>query len=131
MKAWLATAVALLACAQLFTAAWMFRKLPFERRPWVNVTHRWTGRAAFLISLPVAFHCIFRLGFQGDETRVVVHSLAGCAFYGAYVAKVLIVELKRFPVWVIPTAGGVLFTTLITVWYTSAFWFFRTIDSGI
>jgi hypothetical protein len=97
----------------------------------VNVTHRWTGQAAFLISLPVAFHCIFRLGFQGEETRIVVHSLAGCAFYGAYVAKVLIVKLKRFPVWVIPTAGGVLFTTIITVWYTSALWFFRTIDSGI
>jgi Family of unknown function (DUF6529) len=46
------------------------------------------------------------------------------------VAKVLIVEMKRFPVWVIPVAGGVLFTTLITIWYTSALWFFTTIDSG-
>jgi hypothetical protein len=46
------------------------------------------------------------------------------------VAKVLIVEMKRFPVWVIPVAGGLLFTTLITIWYTSALWFFTTIDSG-
>jgi Family of unknown function (DUF6529) len=131
MKAWLATAVALLACAQLFTAAWIFRRLPFEKRPWVNFVHRWTGRTAFVLSLPVAYHCIFRLGFQGDEGRVVVHSLAGCAFYGAYIAKVLIVKLKRFPVWAIPTAGGLLFTALITIWYTSAYWFFTTIDSGI
>jgi Family of unknown function (DUF6529) len=131
MKAWLATAVALLACAQLFTAAWIFRKLPFDKPAWVNPVHRWTGRLAFLISLPVAYHCIFRLGFQGDEGRVVLHSLAGCAFYGAYVAKVLIVQMKRYPVWVIPTAGGLLFTSLITVWYTSALWFFTTIDSGI
>jgi hypothetical protein len=131
MKAWLATAVALLACAQLFTAAWIFRKLPFEKHAWVNVVHRWTGRLAFLVSLPVAYHCIFRLGFQGDEGRVVLHSLAGCAFYGAYAAKVLIVEMKRYPVWVIPTAGGLLFTTVITIWYTSALWFFTTIDSGL
>lgn len=130
MKAWLATAVAVLACAQLFTAAWIFGKLPFERRPWVNIVHRWTGRATFLISLPVAFHCIFRLGFQSDDSRIVVHSLAGCAFYGAYVSKVLVVRMKRYPVWVIPTIGGLLFTAIITVWYTSAWWFFTTIDAG-
>ena len=131
MKAWLATAVALLACAQLFTAAWIFRKLPFAKPAWVNPVHRWTGRAVFVLSLPVAFHCIFRLGFQSDEPRIVIHSLAGCAFYGAYVAKVLIVRMKRYPVWVIPTAGGLLFTAIITIWYTSAFWFFTTIDSGL
>jgi uncharacterized protein DUF6529 len=130
MKAWVATAVALLACAQLFTAAWIYRKLPLERRPWVNVVHRWTGRLAFVLSLPVAYHCIFRLGLQGEEGRVLLHSLAGCAFYGAYVAKVLVVKMKRYPVWVIPTMGALLFTTLITVWYTSARWFFTTIDSG-
>ena len=131
MKAWLATAVALLACAQLFTAAWIFRRLPFAKPSWVNPVHRWTGRTAFVLSLPVAYHCIFRLGFQGEEGRVVLHSLAGSTFYGAYVAKVLIIKLKRFPVWVIPTAGGLLFTALITIWYTSALWFFTTIDSGI
>jgi Family of unknown function (DUF6529) len=130
MKAWLATAVALLACAQLFTAAWIYRKLPFEKPAWMNPVHRWMGTLAFVISLPVAYHCIFRLGFQGDEGRVLLHSLAGCAFYGAYVAKVLIVEMKRYPVWVIPAAGGLLFTALITIWYTSALWFFTTIDSG-
>jgi Family of unknown function (DUF6529) len=131
MKAWLATAVALLACAQLFTAAWIYRRLPFDKPAWVNPVHRWTGRLAFVGSLPVAYHCIFRLGFQGDEGRVLLHSLAGCAFYGAYAAKVLVVEMRRYPVWVIPTAGGLLFTTLITIWYTSALWFFTTIDSGI
>jgi Family of unknown function (DUF6529) len=131
MKAWLATTVAILACAQLFTAAWIFRKLPLERRAWVNVVHRWTGRTAFVLSLPVAYHCIFRLGFQGDEPRVVVHSLAGCAFYGGYVAKVLVVKMRRYPAWVIPTIGGLLFTAIITIWYTSALWFFTTVDAGL
>jgi Family of unknown function (DUF6529) len=130
MKAWLASAVALLACLQLFTAAWIYRKLPFAKPVWVNPVHRWTGRLAFVVSLPVAYHCIFRLGFQGEEGRVLVHSLAGCAFYGAFAAKVLIVEMRRYPVWVIPATGAALFTALIAIWYTSALWFFRTIDTG-
>ena len=131
MKAWLATAVALLACAQLFTAAWIYRKLPFEKPAWVNPVHRWTGRLAFLrlAAGRLPLHLPARL--PGRRGRVLVHSLAGCAFYGAYVAKVLIVKMKRYPVWVIPTAGGLLFSVLITIWYTSALWFFTTIDSGI
>jgi len=64
LKAWFATAAALLACFQLFTAAWIFRKLPLEKGPWVNVVHRWSGRLAFVCTLPVAYHCIFKLGFQ-------------------------------------------------------------------
>jgi hypothetical protein len=42
MKAWLATAVALFACAQLFTAAWIYRRLPL---PGVGDADR--GRPAF------------------------------------------------------------------------------------
>jgi hypothetical protein len=131
MKAWLATGAALLACTQLFTAAWIFGKLPFERSPRVNLVHRWSGRAAFILTLPVAYHCIFKLGFQSGDDRVLVHSLVGSAFFGAYAAKVLIVKLKRFPVWVIPTAGGLLFTALITIWYTSAYWFFGQLGEGL
>jgi hypothetical protein len=57
--------------------------------------------------------------------------LLGCAFYGAFAAKVTIVRLHRFPGWVLPTAGGLLFVLLIGVWYTSALWFFRTLGVGI
>lgn len=131
LKAWFATAAAVLAFFQLVTAAWIFRRIPVEKPPWVNPLHRWTGRVAFLCTLPVAYHCVFKLGFQSGDDRVLVHSLVGSAFFGAYAAKVLIVRMKRYPVWVIPTAGGLLFTVLITIWYTSALWFFTTIDSGI
>jgi hypothetical protein len=124
MKAWLATAAVLLACVQVFTAAWIYGKLPFERRPAVNALHRWSGRVLFVTTLPVAYHCLFRLGYQGGEDRVLWHSLLGCTFYGAYVAKVLIVRLRRFPVWVLPSAGGLTFAVLIGIWYTSAYWFF-------
>ena len=98
---------------------------------WVPGVHRWTGRLAFLVSLPVAYHCIFLLGFQSGDDRVLAHSLLGCAFYGAFAAKVLVVRLHRFPVWVLPTAGGLLFAVLIAVWYTSAVWFLRLADVGL
>jgi Family of unknown function (DUF6529) len=125
LKTWLASAAVALAVTQLFTAAWTFRKLPWRRPAWVPALHRWTGRLAFALTLPVAYHCIFKLGFQSGDDRVLAHSLLGCAVYGAFAAKVLIVRLHRFPVWVLPTAGGLLFAALVAVWYTSALWFFR------
>jgi Family of unknown function (DUF6529) len=41
------------------------------------------------------------------------------------------VRLHRFPVWVLPTAGGLLFAVLMAVWYTSALWFFRLVGVGV
>ncbi len=125
LKAWFATVAVVLAVTQLVTAAWIFRKLPWRRPTWVPAVHRWTGRLALLFTLPVAYHCVFRLGFQDPDARVLAHSLAGCVVYGAFAAKVLVVRLHRFPVWVLPTAGGLLFATLVAVWYSSAFWLFR------
>jgi cytochrome c553 len=124
LKAAFATAAAVLACFQLFTAAWIFRKLPWRKPAWVNPVHRWSGRLAFACTLPVAYHCIFKLGFQHASTRVLAHSLLGCAVYGAFAAKVTIVRLHGFPRFVLPVAGGVLFATLIGVWYTSAVWLY-------
>jgi hypothetical protein len=124
MKAWFATAAAALAITQLLTAGWMFRVYPWEKPPWINPVHRWSGRLAFLCTLPVAYHCIFKLGFADTDARVLWHSLLGCAFFGAYVAKVTIVRLRRFPRPVLPVAGGVTFAALIGIWYTSALWFF-------
>jgi cytochrome c553 len=124
LKAGFATAVVVLACFQLFTAAWIFRKLPWPKPAWVNPVHRWSGRLAFAFTLPVAYHCIFKLGFQDPSTRVLAHSLLGCAVYGAFAAKVTIVRLHRFPRFVLPVAGGLLFAVLIGVWYTSAVWLY-------
>jgi hypothetical protein len=131
MKAWLATLAAALAVFQLFTAAWIFRRLPWDKPAWVNPVHRWSGRLVFVVTLPIAYHCIFKLGFQTGSSRVLWHSLFGCAFYGAFAAKVTIVELKRFPGPTLPVAGGLLFTALIGVWYTSAVWFFRLVGVEI
>ena len=124
MKAAFASAAAVLALSQLFTAAWIFRKLPWSKPAWVNSVHRWSGRLAFACTLPVAYHCIFKLGFRSPSTRVLAHSLLGCAVYGAFASKVTIVRLHRFPRPVLPIAGGLLFAVLIGVWYTSAFWLY-------
>src|SRR6476619_6358767 len=126
LKAGFATAAVVLGCFQLFTAAWIFHKLPWTKTPWVNAVHRWSGRLAFAFTLPVAYHCIFKLGFRDPSTRVFAHSLLGCAVYGAFAAKVTIVRLHRFPRPVLPIAGALLFATLIGVWYTSAVWLYTS-----
>jgi mono/diheme cytochrome c family protein len=125
LKAGFATAAVVLACFQLLTAAWIFRKLPWPKPAWVNPVHRWSGRLAFALTLPVAYHCIFKLGFQHPDGRVLAHSLLGCFVYGAFAAKVTILRLHRFPKPVLPLAGGLLFAVLIGVWYTSAVWLYR------
>ena len=48
MKAWLATLAIALAVFQLFTAAWIFHRLPWDKPVWVNPVHRWSGRLVFV-----------------------------------------------------------------------------------
>jgi hypothetical protein len=85
----------------------------------------------FLARRPVAYHCIFVLGFEANDTRVYIHSLLGSFLYGAVFAKVLIVRSDGFGRWALPLAGGVLFSIIAGLWLTSAFWFFRTVGIAI
>ena len=125
MKAWLVTAAAALACGQLLTAARIYEVLRFPPQGRLyNVAHRWSGRAAILLTLPVAYHCVLLLGFGTQSPRVLIHSLLGSALYGAVVAKVLIVRSSRYAAWVLPAVGGLLFSILLGLWLTSALWFF-------
>jgi Family of unknown function (DUF6529) len=126
MKAWLATIALLLALFQVLSAMWIYGRLPgFTVAPlWVNSVHKVSGTLAFLVSLPVAYHCLWALGFQDSTTRVLIHSVAGCFFYGAFVAKVVVVESTRLPGWALPVAGGTVFAALVTIWLTSSLWFF-------
>jgi hypothetical protein len=125
MKAWLVTGALVLACGQLLTAARIYEVLRFPPQGrFYHLVHRWSGRTAILLTLPVAYHCIFMLGFAADSPRVLIHSLLGSALYGAVVAKVLIVRSNRFAPWVLPVAGGLLFSILLGLWLTSALWLF-------
>ena len=124
MKVWLATVSVLLAVVQLVSALWLFGRLPLGKAPAaLGDVHRISGRLAFLISLPVAYHCLYQLAFQDTTTRVLAHSLLGCLFYGAFAAKVVVVRSRSLPGVALPIAGGVVFATLVAVWLTSGLWF--------
>ena len=125
MKVWLGTLAVALAVVQATTALWLYGKLPWAAPPGLGSVHRVSGRLAFLVSLPVAYHCLWSLGFQDTDTRVLVHSIFGCVLYGAFAAKVTIVRSRGLPGIALPAAGGLLFGALVVAWYTSALWFVR------
>jgi hypothetical protein len=129
MKAWLTTGAAALGIGQLLSALWMWGRLPGAGAApsWTAPVHRWSGTAAFLLTLPVAYHCLWALGFQQTTTRVLIHSLLGCAFYGAFVTKMLALRSDRLPSWGLPAIGGLLVALLTGLWFSSSLWFFTTI----
>ena len=86
--------------------------------------HRWSGAVAFAVSIPVAVHCVWSLGFVTTTPRVLWHSVLGCGFYGAYAAKMVGLRLRGTPGWLLPVLGGLTFAVFVLVWLTSALWFF-------
>ena len=127
VKSWLATLAVALALFQLASAFAMYRLIPGGKAPsWIGTAHVWSGRLAVLATVPVAVHCLYALGFQSSDNRVLFHSLFGCFFYGAFVTKMVLLTRKGLRAWVIPVAGGLVFFGLVYVWLTSALWFFQT-----
>jgi hypothetical protein len=132
-KVWLASVACGLAIVQVSTGARIFGKLEhvIPLSPGVvSPVHRWSGRIAILFTLPVAFHCIFILGFSTYNTRVLVHSIVGSFVYGVLVVKLLMVRSRRYPGWALPVAGGTLFAVLVVLWATSAAWYFTNVRVG-
>jgi hypothetical protein len=123
MKVYFATAAVAFAFVQILSATWVYGKLGVEPPEWAADLHRISGRIAFLLTLPVAYHCLWSLGFQDTDGRVLAHSLLGCAFYGAFAAKIVIVRSRDLPGLALPFMGGLLFVILVAAWYTSAVWF--------
>lgn len=127
MKVWLGLVAGSLAVVQLLTALWMYGRLRIAAPRSVAVFHRVSGGAAVLISLPVAYHCLWSLGFQSYDHRVLAHSLLGCLFYGAFVTKVVAVHSKSAPRWLLPIAGGLLLTAVVFIVFTSSIWYVREV----
>jgi hypothetical protein len=130
LKSWLATGVLAFAAIQLGLALWMYGQLPGIgiAPPRVGTVHRAIGALALLLTIPVAYHCAFAYGVQTKvDTRVAVHSLVGCFLYGAFVAKIVLVQSprRRVPGWALPVVGGILVATVAVLWYTSALWYFN------
>src|SRR5918995_544591 len=80
--------------------------------------------AAILATIPVAFHCIFILGFQTTDARVFAHSLLGSFVYGILAVKLWYVHDRDHPRWPVPLAGGGLFTVLLALLSSSSLLFF-------
>jgi hypothetical protein len=131
MKTVIATGIGLLALVQVVTALWMFGKLGIRAPSWLGTLHRTTGTTAVLLTLFVAYHCLWSLGLEvgslpdGDDvsTRTFVHGLLGCAVMGAIVVKIVAVRSRRASGWFLPVAGGVLFSLLVLAILTSAAWY--------
>jgi hypothetical protein len=128
LKVWFATAVVALAAVQVLLGARIYGKLTVPRHVpgWLGDAHRLIGTLAFALSLPVAYQCLWALGFQSTDTRVLVHSLLGCFFYGIFTVKVLAVRVGGLPSSTLPVAGGLVFATLVGIWLTSSVWFFTS-----
>lgn len=129
MKAWFTTAAAALGIGQALSALWMWGRLPGAGRApaWVAPTHRWLGTIAFVATVPVAYHCLWALGFADTTPRVLAHSILGCAFYGVFVTKMLALRSRHLPGWTLPAMGGLLVAVLTAIWFTSSLWFFTTV----
>jgi uncharacterized protein DUF6529 len=120
-----------LVVVQLVTALWMFGKLGIRAPSWLGTAHRTTGATALVLTLFVAYHCLWSLGLEvgslpdGEpvSTRTLVHGLLGCTVLGALVVKVVAVRSRRAPGWFLPVAGGLLFSLLVLAILTSAAWY--------
>lgn len=124
LKARLGSALLCAVLIQVGLALWMYGRVPGARsapRP-VGTGHRVLGFLIFLFSLPISLHCLTTYGIDTTSPRVAIHSFAGCATYGAFVAKVIVVRSKRLPGWLLPAMGSLLALTLALLWYTAALW---------
>jgi hypothetical protein len=132
-KAWLATIAVALAIVQICTGARIYGRLegvlPLGSAAASRI-HRWSGRVAVLLTLPVVFHCVTILGFQTTDGRVAMHSIVGSFFYGVLAAKLLVLRNHSFPGWALPIAGGTLFAGLAALWLTSSWWYFTEVRFG-
>lgn len=125
-KAALTTVAALLGLVQLVSAMAMYGRLPLKGR-WLGPAHRWSGRAAVAVTVPVAVHCLYALGIQTFDARVALHSLLGCFFYGAFVAKMLVLTRDDSPRWALPLLGGLTFAGLTMLWFSASLWYYLTV----
>ncbi|MGQ0617000.1 MAG: DUF6529 family protein [Acidimicrobiia bacterium] len=136
MKIWLGTIALTFAVTQVLTAQWMYGRLPGTGTApeWVAPVHRAVGAVAFLFTVPVAFHCLWSIGYgnplgeDSGDLRRNIHSFVGCVFYGAFVSKMLALRSRRLPGWTLPVTGGVLFGALVILWVTSALWWFTNVE---
>src|SRR3954454_20936622 len=83
MKVTLTAVIGVLAVAQLVGALWLYGRLGRPAPPWVGTAHRVVGAVTLLLTVLVAYNCLWALGLQAGyfagggaiPTRIVVHGL--------------------------------------------------------
>ena len=131
MKVVLSLVIGVLAVLQLIGALWLYGRLGVGAPSWLGTAHRVSGTVALLLTVVVAYHCLWALGLEtgtfadGEPVpaRTVAHGVLGCTVLGAAVVKVVAVRSRRSPGWFLPVAGGLLFTLLVAAVLTSAAWY--------
>ncbi|MET0764015.1 MAG: DUF6529 family protein [Blastococcus sp.] len=131
MKVVLSTVIGVLAVIQVIGALVIYGKLGIRAPSWLGTAHRITGATALVLTIFVAYHCLWALGLEvgtlpdGHKVglRTVVHGVLGCMVIGAIAVKVTAVRSRRAPGWFLPVAGGLLFTLLVLAVLTSAGWY--------
>jgi len=132
MKVVVTSVVGVLVIGQLLGALVLYGKVPVAAPPWLGRAHRAAGATTLVLAAFVAYHCLWALGLEyghladGEKVgaRTVVHGVLGCSVVGAVVVKVAAVRAKRAPGWLLPVAGGLLFTLFVAVILTSAVWYY-------
>lgn len=122
-KSALTTAAFVFALVQIVTAMGLYGRIPLHG-DWVGRTHRWSGRIAVALTVPVAVHCLYALGFETFDARVAAHSIMGCFFFGAFVCKMLVLTRDDSPKWALPLLGGLVFSVFVGLWMSAALWFY-------
>jgi hypothetical protein len=131
MKVVVATEIGVLVLFQVVSALWIYGKFPRKAPRWLGMAHRISGTTALVLSVFVAYHCLWALGLEVGtlpdgyvvSTRTVVHGVLGCAVIGAIVVKLTAVRSRRAPGWFLPVAGGLLFSLLVLAVLTSSGWY--------
>jgi hypothetical protein len=126
LKVWFTTIALLAGLFQVFSSLRLYGRIHWPRTEpsWLADAHRLSGTIALAFSLPVAYHCLWALGFNGGagDTRILVHSIVGCFFYGAFVTKVVFVRSAGLPGAALPVTGGLVFSLLVVLWMSSSLW---------
>jgi hypothetical protein len=125
MKVWFAALAFALAVFQLLSGLRIYGTINIPKRypGWLGDAHRLSGTLALVATLPVGYHCLWALGYSDIDGRHLLHSLFGCLFYGAFVAKMIVVRDHKQPGWVLPLLGSVVFASLTILFLTSSLWF--------
>ena len=69
MKVVVSTVIGVLAVLQVIGALWIYGKLGIAAPSWLGTAHRMSGTIALLLSVFVAYHCLWALGLESGTLQ--------------------------------------------------------------